>query len=175
MKKCLTGCIAIIMNKKFYLFLLVFMLMGKENIFAQKGYVKPTFNLGYTLSSFAAEPANGLFTAGLDIDLVHKFGLTIGLQGALELNENVIFILPCFGAGYTYTSRAWGSYWSAGIKLTGCFVSHTGFLGIDVNGTYWFNNILGVTGTLASYFSMASGNIAYVGLYPIKAGISMRF
>ena len=172
------------MNKKICLFLLIIILIGVECLFAQDSQTKLTFGGGCILSSFNSEAADSLITTiGFDADFVRKNGFTIGLQAAIGGVDDLFFLLPGIGVGYTYSSRRWGSNWSAGAKLTGyALYVHAIFFGIDGNATYWFGNNIGVTGTLASYFSIKKGlinigseNIEIIGLYPVKIGISMRF
>jgi hypothetical protein len=47
-----------------------------------------------------------------------------------------------------------------------------GGMGIDANGTWWFNEYLGLTGIIDYYFSM--GSIDW-NLFSIRVGISALF
>jgi hypothetical protein len=154
--------------KKLILFL-VLAVIAAGGVFAQEkqGYIKPTFSAGFSTGK-VENFSTTLVSLALDVDFVSPLGLTFGTQSAQSWNGDVPaspFI--SFGLGYTYTT----SIWSAGGKLIAVPFGDGG-LGIDANGTWWFNKYLGLTGIMDLYFTMSSVNW---NLFSLRVGISSKF
>jgi hypothetical protein len=154
--------------RKLILFLTL-TVIAAGSIFAQQkqSYIKPTFSAGFSTGKEEGH-SETLTTLALDVDFVSPIGLTFGTQTAQAWNDDVPatpFI--AFGLGYTYTAGKW----SAGGKLLAVPFGDGG-LGIDGNGTWWFNEYLGVTGILDLYFSMSEIDW---NLFSLRVGISGKF
>jgi hypothetical protein len=138
-------------------------------VFAQEreGYIKPTFSAGYTNGEIGANSENHFGMLSLDTNFVSSIGLTLGLQTAMLWNPNdKTYQLIAFGIGYTYNADAWSAGATA---LASPF--NDGGLGLNIIGTWWLNNNLGVTGLFTNYFSF--GDINW-NLLSIRFGISMK-
>jgi hypothetical protein len=99
---------------------------------------------------------------------VTAIGLTFGTQILQAWNDVVpASPFPTFGIGYTYTA----SKWSAGGKLMAVPYGDGG-IGVDGNGTWWFNEFLGLTGIMDVYFSMSSIDWT---IFSMRVGISAKF
>jgi hypothetical protein len=103
----------------------------------------------------------------LDIDFVHSTGLTFGLQNVMEWNNAGAELLTAFGVGYTYDA----GLWCAGAKLMAVPYENGG-MGIDVNGTYWFNESFGLTVIIDYAFSMGDSDWSRLSA---RGGISVLF
>jgi hypothetical protein len=133
----------------------------------KEAYIKPTFGIGFATGNFD-DSSSTLAALGLDIDFVTAIGLTFGAQLLQAWNSDVSSgPFPTFGVGYTYTADKW----SAGGKLMAVPYS-SGGMGIDGNGTWWFNKFLGVTGVIDAYFGMGATDWTIVS---VRAGISAKF
>jgi hypothetical protein len=144
------------MNKKLVL-CSVLALIVAGGIFAQekKGYIKPTFGIGFSVYS-ANNNSETFSTSSLDVDFVNSLGITFGLQNLMAWNDDLTLGLPCFGVGYTYTANIW----SAGAKLMAVPLENDGGgIGFDFNGTYWFKDFIGLTGIMDIYFGL--GNVSW--------------
>jgi hypothetical protein len=149
----------------FVLFLLLALTGG---LFAQNdtGYVKPTLSLGFTRVS--QEGFNDtLTTLSLDVDFVNAIGLTFGLQTIMAWSRDFPSLpLNAFGIGYTHNFDTW----NIGGKIMAVPFVEQGF-GIDVNGTYWFNKTIGLTGIIDCYIGF--GSIDWT-LISLRIGVSSR-
>ena len=144
------------MKKKIIFIVLVLVLIGSVSLFAQeRGYIKPT--LGITLDT-----DNGNIFSGFHIDFVSAGGLTLGIQWGHLMQ---------FGIGYTIAFNNL----SFGLKLMvrnitfvrDYYYSYEIHFGINANGTWWVNDLFGVTGI--ANFDTFQGN------FSIGAGLSTRF
>ena len=171
--------------------LLVLAVVVAGGVFAQQarggGYVKPTFGFGFTSfkveqqvnsgyppwwlwaqSTTSSSEKQSLFAVSLDVDFVNAFGLTFGLQSVMAWDDDVagVIDLYSFGVGYTFNA----SKWCAGAKLMAVPYG-AGGLGFDVNGTYWFNQHIGITGIGDFYFNLSGVDWT---IFSIRVGISAR-
>jgi hypothetical protein len=148
----------------------VFLMILSVSTFAQekKGYIKPTFGLGFGLASQDNDSINGM-ALSFDVDFVSSIGLTFGIQDLFLFNSDLGYNLIPFGGGYTYSAEKW----SVGGKIMAVPTSSIdGGIGFDVNGTYWINQFIGVTGIMDLYFGMA-GNGGTV--FSTRIGASTKF
>jgi hypothetical protein len=157
----------IVMKKKLVLFSVLAVLTA-GSIFTQESYIKPTFGAGFSVFSGGGN-SETLTTLSFDVDFVTSLGLTFGLQNDGAWNDNQTTSLTAFGLGYTYNADKW----SAGGKLMHVpFESYGGGMGLDVNGTWWFKEYLGLTGIMDFYFGL--GNVEWK-IFSMRVGISARF
>jgi hypothetical protein len=145
------------------IFVFVALLVGGLSAQEKRGYIKPTFALGFvTLTDFTG------VALSMDIDFVSRIGLTLGLQDVFAWNSDVgvANIIPV-GIGYTYGREKW----SVGGKLMGVPLEllETGGVGIDVNGTYWLKENLGFTGILDLYFPKDATT------FSLRVGVSFKY
>ena len=141
------------MKKKIIFIVLVLVLIGSVNLFAQeRGYIKPT--LGITLDT-----ENGYILSGFYIDFVSADGLTLGIQWG-----NVFQ----FGIGYTiaFNNLSFGVKLMVRNIISSYYNSEFRF-GINANGTWWMNDLFGVIG-IANFDT-------YQGNFSIGAELSTRF
>ena len=149
--------------------LLVLAMVIIANLFAQEktSYIKPSFSIGINtwiyLDTPAPEGPSVTNTTGFDVDFVHSTGLTFNLVTTL-INppwEGASGIPSCgFGIGYTYNSNRW----ALGAKV----IFRDLGIGLWLNGTYWFNNMIGLTAILEGYEV-----INYIAISP-RIAISMK-
>ncbi|MDR1902905.1 MAG: hypothetical protein LBQ88_11565 [Treponema sp.] len=148
---------------------LVLMLVCAAGTFAQerKGYIKPTFGLGFGSASGGGSSISGM-AMSFDVDFVNSIGVTLGVQNIFLFSDLGLNLHP-FGAGYTYDA----DNWSVGGKLMAVPTSLVdGGFGFDVNGSYWFNENIGLTGIIDLYFGTA-GNGGTV--FSLRVGVSTKF
>jgi len=162
------------MKKTVLLAVLAMVVAG--SVFAQEqgektGYIKPTWGIGFssvTVEYGGQSDTEGLFALSLDVDFVNAFGLTFGLQTLMAWNDDVpAESLANFGLGYTYNANVW----SIGGKLMAVPLMNGG-IGLDINGTYWFNRNIGITGIMDIYFT--ASDIDWVA-FSMRAGVSAKF
>jgi hypothetical protein len=152
--------------KKAFLFLVLTVIIT-GSIFAQERYIKPTLGFGFATASQDGYGETGM-AISFDVDFVSSIGLTLGVQNLFMFSDWGLNMHP-FGAGYTYTADRW----SVGGKLMWVPTSMVdGGMGFDVNGTYWINEYIGVTGILDLYFGLA-GNGGTV--FSMRVGVSTKF
>jgi hypothetical protein len=158
-----------LVKRKIVFVSLFFMMVLTMGVFAQsgKGYIKPTFGMGVASASADGHTESGM-ALSFDVDFVNSIGVTLGVQNIFLFSDYGLNLHP-FGAGYTYTADKW----SVGGKLM-CVPTAAvdGGMGFDVNGTYWVNQYIGVTGIADLYFGMA-GNGGVV--FSMRVGASMKF
>jgi hypothetical protein len=154
-------------KKVFVVFVLCVVAVGGISA-QQKAYIKPTFGFGFgTISGDGISDGGAAFS--FDADFVTSQGLTLGFQNLFAFSDFGINLHP-FGVGYTYQIN---DTWSVGGKLMVVPTSVVdGGIGFDVNGTYWLNETLGVTGIADLYFSMGdeSGTA-----FSMRVGLSTKF
>jgi hypothetical protein len=149
----------------FVVLLLAVLVVGGISAQEKKGYIKPTFGVGF----FTADSISGA-ALSLDVDFVNRFGLTLGLQDLMAWNSGEGIINPVgFGVGYTYDGRKW----SLGGKLMVMpfEVLEDGAIGFDINGTYWFTENLGITGIMDIDFLTEYDTT----LFSMRVGVSLKF
>jgi len=153
------------MKKVFVIFIFAVIVVGGISAQEKKGYIKPTYSIGFA----TADEFSGV-AMSLDLDFVNSFGLTLGLQDLFTWEGGVIALNPVgFGIGYTYNGRKW----SAGGKLMSAPFEalNDGGIGIDISGTYWFLENLGVTGIMNIDYLTSLG----IAVFSMRAGISLKF
>jgi len=155
--------------KRFVLILLAITVSGTGAGFAQEGFIKPAFIIGYLTGTGDLKELEGI-TLGVDVDFVHSSGLTLGISNwhINELQEdgghsssNMI------GLGYTYAVDKW--------CLGGKFMvnlSSTALLGINANFNYWLSGNLGI-GAIGNFLFSADDNEGSV--ISLAAGLSLKF
>ena len=165
--------------KKTLLILVIFAVIGTGYLFANddsgdgsgtgSGYIKPTYNLGFTTGNFEGYSST-LTTLMLDVDFVMANGLTFGLQNAMSWESGVgLFNLTNFGIGYTYNADVW----SAGVKVMSVPSEILdGGMGFDFNGTYWFTDDIGITGGMFIGFGLGYFDWTF---FSLRAGLSAKF
>ena len=159
------------MKKKISILVLVFMLLGTAGLFAQEafGFIKPTLSFGMT--NFKVEDyADHARTFAFDVDFVHKTGFTLGTQNTFSWRvdrmttaENQIF---AFGPGYTFDAGVF----SLGGKLMIMPIG-LGGAGLNVNGTWWFMDSLGLTGLFDYYVNRSDQKWR---IMSFRAGVSVK-
>jgi hypothetical protein len=152
------------MKKYFVVFL--FAVLAAAGISAQeRGYIKPTYSLGFLAAEEFSGPA-----MSLELDFVNSFGLTMGLSDLFTWEGDTWAFNPIsFGLGYTYNANVWslgGKIMTVPFEVVG-----DGGIGLNVNFTYWFKESLGVTGI------MDIAHLSYwdVSLFSMRAGISFKY
>jgi len=135
-------------------------------------YIKPTWGFGFSSLTLKGYNNNsyteGLFALALDVDFVTGIGLSFGVQTIMAWSNDIPATpLANFGLGYTYTANVW----SVGAKFMSVPLLNGG-LGFDINGTYWFNRHIGITGIMDIYFTASDVDWS---LFSMRLGISGRF
>jgi len=154
--------------KKMVMVLVVLMVFGAGQVFAQQGqgFIQPTLGIGFGHTTDDID--DGGISLLMNVNFVHSTGFTISAQKILQdLSDAGMFHeSSAFGLGYTFD----GGDWSAGANLM--MLSAFGDdldLGININGTWWATETLGLTDILGFYFFDPG---TFIGFW---AGISMRF
>ena len=132
----------------------------------RQGYIKPTFSGGFSVVNIEGHTET-LTALALDVDFVSAIGLTFGLQTAMAWNNDVGGdLFAAFGLGWTFGD----TLWSAGAKIM-AVPFYDGGIGINANGTWWFNENVGLSGIL----DLAT-NLGYIDwtLFSLRIGISTR-
>ena len=172
------------MNRKIVVLSVILVLTGAAGLFAQEAYIKPTLSAGIavrTLEDGAVDAGVGggngydghsetylMAALGLDVDFVSTRGLTFGFHSLNAFGgEQYAFYFVSFGGGYTYTSQLW----SVGAKVMGT-PHRDGGIGLDVNGTYWFSDYVGLTGIMNFYIGL--GEYKW-NMFSARVGLSMYF
>ena len=132
----------------------------------KQGYIKPTASIGF--SSYRSDIFNyNLATLALDVDFINIWGLTFGLQSVIAWSDKEILPLNNFGLGYTYSTNRF----SIGGKIIAIPITISGGIGFNINGNYWFNKYIGLTGLFDSGFSLGTLGWEY---YSIRIGVSTK-
>jgi len=163
------------MKKRLVFVILILVLLGVGTAIAQErqGHIRPSFSIGYFTGTgdFAdGEGLNGISLA-IGIDFVHSTGLTLVFH-SFHNNELQQYgehqSMNMIGIGYTHQADRW----CAGANFV-VSLDDTAFLGLNINGTHWFMDRMGVSGylnLLTSVEDETSGSVIAFGI-----GISLRF
>ena len=156
------------MKNKNILIVLVILLICTGGMFAQErqGYFKPTFSGG---PLFFMDAGNTFTVFSLDLDYVGSSGLTIGFSDYIYLQEgNTINTFPV-SVGYTYDFGRG----AIGSKIMVMSFFPGNILGVNLNGTLWFSNNIGLSVLLDLQMFSASGSDPQLG-FAARAGLSLK-
>ena len=147
--------------KKKMLLLAVLTLIISCGLFAYEGFFRGTFSP--QMIFVIDDDDSPHFSMGLDLDLVHKTGITFGtFQGAIWPKDSRMIPVLSFGFGYTFAAYKW----CIGAKLIAVTTLDTG--GFNLNGTFWLIDSLGISANMdALIFGDAKIIMA-------RAGLSIR-
>jgi hypothetical protein len=155
------------MKKLIVCFVLTMVIVGGVLAQERQGYIKPTFGAGYANCEIGVNSENHFGMLSMDVNFVSSIGLTLGLQTAMLWNpDDEAHQLIAFGIGYIYNADDWSAGATA---LASPF--NDGGLGLNIIGTWWLNNNLGISGLFTNYFSF--GDIGW-NLLSIRFGISLK-
>ncbi|MDR0313158.1 MAG: hypothetical protein LBI14_06140 [Treponema sp.] len=161
------------MNKKHFfsgllVCLLTFGIAGAAFAQQGQGFIKPTFGLQFgSMSSNGGSETGIIMNTGLDF--VHSSGFTIGLNAlTIAPNSGGVISGAGGGIGYTYDNGKWGI---GGKFMIYPFIIEAA-IGLDIIGTYWVLERLGVSGLINFYKITGSGGGI---VFAVGVGVSFKY
>jgi len=158
------------MKKKLVFVFVILMVLGAGQVFAQQGFIQPTFGLGFATVGVDGMPKNATgISIQANVDFVDATGLTIGIKTLMASISNDWMdqedIFPAFGIGYTFNA---GQFCVGAKFMLGYSYADGIDPGISANGTFWVTETIGITGLIDLFFPE---NASFFG---IGVGVSLR-